>query len=43
MSYNKCFFNLDIKLWQFICDEITDEGLKYLTNATIIYLYWCKK
>ena len=25
------------------CYFITDEGLKYLTNATSIYFYYCKK
>ena len=104
MSYNKCPFNLDIELWQFICDDmefkdqnhllscdrdlwhqlrifvlpqkyggsttdkitinderyfnfrkanfedfrycdnkITNEGLKYLTNATSINLSYCYK
>ena len=33
MSYNKCPFNLDIKLWQLVCDEMVFKEQNYLLSC----------
>ena len=33
MSYNKCPYNLDIELWQFICDEMEFKDQNYFLSC----------
>ena len=33
MSYNNCPFNLDIELWQFICDYMKFKDQNYLLSC----------